>query len=371
MAASTIAVFKNWWILAGSNVTVPTYIDTGNISIIASSEIDVISQGNAALVAGNTALIASGSNITLYCSTLTDIQSPTISATASNINLTAAVGVVGTLYMNNHNIEQTKNIYFQNGDFIDATTVSGQRFFSIYGGGSNHYLTLNNGSGAVQIAGDNNVYLVGGGGAIGGVNAVNIQSSGLYFNGTSPVYMNSNNIDTGGGRIYGSNTGSLGQYVPFRSFYNPPTGSGQSSEIQVSGKAQDAGAITTLRMGVDIPSGLAYINSEWDGYITMPLALNGSQVAVNAPLYTLLGSNSIQQPVIQYGTTTGSSASGSVTVTIPHAYTSGTSYVAFGVMQDSQEAKIAVNRDNLSSITITWSQGGSGSHTFAWQTLGT
>jgi hypothetical protein len=221
-------------------------------------------------------------------------------------------------------------------------------------------------TGSITIGGTNNIAVLANVVAVGGFTDVNIEALTGNINLSASTIINYN--DT---KFVGSNYNLDGSWVPFRSFYNPPTGSGQTSELQVSGKAQDAGAITTLRMGVDIPSGLAYINSEWDGYITMPLALNGSQVAVNAPLYTLLGSNSIQQPVIQYGTTTGSGTSGSVTVSIPHAYTSASSYVAFGVMQDSTESKIAVNRNNLSSITIVWSQGGSGSHTFAWQTLGT
>jgi hypothetical protein len=69
---------------------VPTFLDIGNIAIIASSEINAISKGNAALVAANTALIASGSNITLYCSTLTDIQSPIISFSTPQFNVGAS-----------------------------------------------------------------------------------------------------------------------------------------------------------------------------------------------------------------------------------------------------------------------------------------
>lgn len=221
-------------------------------------------------------------------------------------------------------------------------------------------------TGSITIAGTNNVAVLGNVVAVGGFTDVNIEALTGNINLSASTIINYN--DT---KFVGSNYNLDGSWVPFRSFFNPPTGSGQSSEIQVSGKAQDAGAITTLRMGVDIPAGLSYINSEWDGYIPMPLALNGSQVSVNAPFYTLLGSNSIQQPVLQYGTTTGSGASGTATVSLPHAYTSGTSYVAFAAMEDSTEAKMAVNRDNLSSITIAWSQGGSGSHTLAWNTMGT
>jgi hypothetical protein len=76
------------------------------------------------------------------------------------------------------------------------------------------------------------------------------------------------------------------------------------------------------------------------------------------------------QPIIQYGSTTGSNASGSATVTLPVAYTSGTSYVAFASMMDTTECKISVNRDSSSQITIYWAQAGSGTHTLGWQTSG-
>ena len=100
------------------------------------------------------------------------------------------------------------------------------------------------------------------------------------------------------------------------------------------------------------------------------IVLNGPTAATSTFTRTM-SSTDIAQPIIQYGTTSGSGASGSVTVTIPVAYTSGTSYVAFGVMQDSTEAKVAVNRDSASQITIVWSQGGTGTHAIAWNTMGT
>jgi hypothetical protein len=100
------------------------------------------------------------------------------------------------------------------------------------------------------------------------------------------------------------------------------------------------------------------------------LDVNGT-AHVSGGFYRDLGSTAIAQPVLQYGTTTGSGTSGSVTVSIPTAYTSASSYVAFAAMEDSTEAKIAVNRDSASQITIVWSQGGSGSHTLAWNTMGT
>jgi hypothetical protein len=45
--------------------------------------------------------------------------------------------------------------------------------------------------------------------------------------------------------------------------------------------------------------------------------------------------------------------------------------VAFAVMQDSQDSKIAVVRNSASQITIVWSSGGGGTHTLSWNTMGT
>jgi hypothetical protein len=76
------------------------------------------------------------------------------------------------------------------------------------------------------------------------------------------------------------------------------------------------------------------------------------------------------QPIIQYGSTTGSGASGSVTISLPVAYTSSNSYVAFASMMDVDPARMSVNRDSASQITIYWFQAGSGTQTLGWQTSG-
>ena len=80
MSASTISVFKNWWILAGSNVTVPTYIGTGNISVIGDSEVDVLG-----------GVVTLGSDTDIDIGALQDINmlsASTITMTASTINRT-------------------------------------------------------------------------------------------------------------------------------------------------------------------------------------------------------------------------------------------------------------------------------------------
>ena len=83
-----------------------------------------------------------------------------------------------------------------------------------------------------------------------------------------------------------------------------------------------------------------------------------------------LGATEVVQPVIQYGTATGSGASGSVTVALPTPFTSATSYIATASMMDTTAAKMSVNRNNLSSITIYWDQAGAGSQSIGWTCMG-
>jgi hypothetical protein len=107
------------------------------------------------------------------------------------------------------------------------------------------------------------------------------------------------------------------------------------------------------------------------------MSITAGNVVINRPLYSVsdfnrrLSGSDIVQPIIQYGTDTGSGASGSVTVTLPVAYTSSNSYVAFASMMDVDAARMSVNRDSASQITIYWFQAGSGTQTLGWQTSGT
>ena len=85
----------------------------------------------------------------------------------------------------------------------------------------------------------------------------------------------------------------------------------------------------------------------------------------------ILSSTAVDQPVMQYGTEVVSGASGSVAVTLPTAYTTVGTYVAFISMEDTTPAETSISRDTDSQITLYWNSGGSGSHTLAWQTVGT
>jgi hypothetical protein len=107
------------------------------------------------------------------------------------------------------------------------------------------------------------------------------------------------------------------------------------------------------------------------------MSITAASVITFRPLYLfsdfnrrLLGTD-IAQPIIQYGTETGGGTSGSVTISLPVAYTSATSYVAMVSMEDSTPAKMSVTRDSASQITIYWALAGSDTLTLCWQTSGT
>jgi hypothetical protein len=106
------------------------------------------------------------------------------------------------------------------------------------------------------------------------------------------------------------------------------------------------------------------------------MSITAGNVIINRPLYSVsdfnrrLSGSDIVQPIIQYGTATGSGASGSVTVALPVAYTSSNSYVATASMMDVDPARMSVNRDSASQITIYWFQAGSGTQTLGWNTMG-
>jgi hypothetical protein len=104
-----------------------------------------------------------------------------------------------------------------------------------------------------------------------------------------------------------------------------------------------------------------------DMVITPP---SGYSILQNGPVKSVLSATAVAQPVIQYGEDAGSGTSGNITITIPVAYTSATSYVAFASMMDTGDCKISVNRDSASQITVYWSQAGSGTHPIGWNTMG-
>jgi len=206
----------------------------------------------------------------------------------------------------------------------------------------------------------------------------------LYGAGTSPLYMNGNTTYQQGGIIDLGATSSNNAYISgLNHIYGQPSGTGSSFGglvIDYMGGQFYNGGGNNGGIYCDSSHTLFMYNVNGDILIdshTYGVNVYGAGVNINPTIsfhsnvYRDLSSTAIQQPVIQYGTATGSGASGSVTVTLPTAYTSATSYVAFASMMDTVECKISVNRNSASSITIYWSQAGSGTQTLGWNTMGT
>ena len=83
-------------------------------------------------------------------------------------------------------------------------------------------------------------------------------------------------------------------------------------ETRIRQRAQDAGAVVSLATGVDFKNGTAYINSEWDGYIPMPLVMNVQDLKVNDENGTnlIVNNNVVQAPTFSSITMFTSSING-------------------------------------------------------------
>jgi len=193
--------------------------------------------------------------------------------------------------------------------------------------------------------------------------------------------------------------GTSNQYPQiFRYDYNPPTAVG-GAEIAVSGKPQNAAAITTMCLGTDIQRGTGYLQSVWDGNILMPMdfyaanysfqsdgdyclfidgkagapaTLSTSHTFFMASTITqknqhIVASN--RQPFIQYGKVNVSGSSGNTTITLPTAY-ADTNYVATPIMEDNSPSQMSANITGTSSFVVYWANASGGSHQIAWTTFG-
>ena len=120
----TLLAQDNISLLAG--VAVPAYIGSGNITIGGTASVELI--GDEAVVGGlqdvNIAALNRDVNIT---------AASTINLTATNLNITGATGVLGTLYMNQNNIEDVKDLYLKRNLIFQSTSTYIADLGHIYG----------------------------------------------------------------------------------------------------------------------------------------------------------------------------------------------------------------------------------------------
>lgn len=187
----------------------------------------------------------------------------------------------------------------------------------------------------------------------------------VYINGT--LNMNGCNISAGATQLLsiGTNTSPAPNNITFSNYggtlgdikmnaYNITIGDGESGTILLNGGsggyAITNAAFIRLNGAID-----AYSNS-------MTNVTNFSRILIGT---------AINQPIIQYSTIQGSGVSGTVTVTMPTRYTSQASYLAFANMIDAPAAQLFVSTISRGSFIIGWTSAGTGTQTFAWNTMGT
>jgi len=144
-----------------------------------------------------------------------------------------------------------------------------------------------------------------------------------------------------------------------------------SNVVDITGATTIHGNLFLQNNYISDVSAISNLSSIQNNSLAVNFNVNAPSTIISGTVQRNLTGSNITQPIIQYGTATGTGASGSVTVALPQPYTSGTSYIATASMMDVDPARISVNRNNLSSITIYWFQAGSGTQTLGWNTMGT
>ena len=379
---------------------------------------------------------------------LTDNNS--INITAPSINLTGNTGVVGTLYMNQNNIEDVKDIYLKRNLIFQSTSTYIADLGHIYGntaspgGGlaidymyglffnsagndanifaSGGYFNLRNNARGIEVAGynpagtgdsafyvaNNELYLATGAGHDVITNSGRNISMNAAFPGgfisqyTSTIYMTSlaDTYITADGNTTlradrpGKSITSIASTITLQAAttinLNGIT-TMNDNPIRLRNDANHAlafGNTGTYNVGVDGPFLVGYrggalgssdptFNDKsfaWS-YSNLvaykPLNMNSNSINNVSTFSRVLSGTAVNQPIIQYGTDGVSGGSGSVNITLDVPYSSSNSYVAFACMMDTNPAQMAVARVDSNIISISWANGGGGSHTLSWQTMGT
>jgi len=327
---------------------------------------------------------------TITASNITSSSNLTLSAT-SNLNLNGSVLVNGTPIASGSSNWSTfpatqtvnlSNYAIINASAIDATgnlnltsTNATTGFVSLVGGSNYSRIILQAGQ-PLNISSSNTIQLQG-------------QSLAIY----SPVDAGNNTISnvngltmssganinmTGGGiNTIGAMTFSNGSLTANGNFPLSSTG-----DIRINADYQNLVSGAGLYLKVGAP-GLPYHQIQAQQGQPMYLSssnyisVGGTSTYLPSPVISqntfsrLLSSSNVAQPVIQYGTATGSGSSGTVVVTIPAAYTGSGTYVVQVTMRDAPTAQLYATPTSGSSFTIGWSSAGGGTQNIMWTTFGT
>ena len=197
------------------------------------------------------------------------------------------------------------------------------------------------------------------GGATLGLYATNINMNGAV-NMLGAVDMNTNNINnvyginsTSGLYLFGSNTASLSA-----------RSSATSGQVVINAGSNYHLITMSAGFGMSIVSSNSLLISSTSNTIS-------GTTTISNTLNRVLGSTAIAQPITQYGNASGTGNAGNITITIPTAYTSSTSYNAFITHTNGTPPNLSIVKNSASQFTIYWTSGGAGTQPFDWMTIGT
>ena len=353
----------------------------GNVSLYSASNDVFVATGT-----GHNVNINGGSNVGINCANPGGnfgIYTSTINATSLlDTNFTTGTGRNININTNSVNI-QTGNLDMYGNSIINARNIGSYAYMNIQASadinitaGSGCNITLNNTlnmngnslsnvlgirgttSNDISLSADSSriLYLTGG----TGVEFTSYGVMDIYSYGTTNMYSyntcNINIVSDGSINLTQTRTG---KQLALYGYDVPITGTNTVTIKTNYSTWTGSNNFNILGSNIGITSSNAF-----------DIVASGSGVLLDGDFKRKLSGTNISQPIIQYGTATGSGASGSVTVTLPVAYTSATSYVVTASMMDTTAARMSVNRNSASSITIYWFQAGSGSQTLGWNTMG-
>ena len=408
---------------SGINIANYNSNGTGNLSLYCASNDMYIATGtgrdininggryvsvNAAQPGGAFGIYASTINATTLLDTnMTIGQNLNITATGSAQLRASYFNFFNDCYFNNRNLHDMQNIYFGFGAYISRNTPGGysNAFLDIIGAGGDGQLRLINGSAEVALRANSDLGIT----PTSGYNIVlngavtansNINMNGKSITNVSTISMTSNATITSPDTINLTApstfmTGSLyfnpastseidlrdgylrnASYItnPYTTNIQAFTGLYLTSDVRVNLTASNVriqGDVDHVNCNVSFISQLRSLSTINNNIDVVNLNIDAPSTIISGTVQRILSARNVTQPVIQYDTVASSGINGSVVVNLPVAYTSGTSYVAFVCMEDADPAEMSCVRIGSASIEIYWQQAGSGSHTIAWQTIGT
>jgi len=381
---------------AGAGISV-----NGNITLSAGTGYNTYFTSGALYLSTATPILMQGGNIDMGGGTICNVgnilgSNLTVS-TGGNLTLTSSTGgqiVAGVdLNMSNHNVSNIGTyLRFNTGAYLDSYTPGGftNAFLEINGTGGDSQLRINNGSANINLIANGDSYII----PATGHNIIlngpitansNLNMTGATICNVGNILGSNLTVSTGGNLTLTSSTGGLittsntlqvtsNPILVRDTFAGIVWGYNAPYNVGIDGPyvfGYSAGALgTTGVSGTLVPD----ISLQWDRSninAQKNLIMNGHDISNVGGFTRTLSATAIAQPVIQYGTATGSGSNGSVSVTIPTAYTSSSSYVVQVTMRDSPTAQLYATPTASNTFTIGWSSAGAGTQNIMWTTFGT